>query len=72
MAGAHRHDDDDDDDDAPPQPSPHLPAGPKQDFSLQEGETLSIKLPALQGRSAPSAQQSRPGFVLPPPPSAKR
>ncbi|WFD38499.1 uncharacterized protein MJAP1_001452 [Malassezia japonica] len=68
LAGA-----DDEDDEAPPRPSPHLPAGPKQDFSLQEGETLSIKLPALQSRpNAPSASATRTGFVLPPPPSGKR
>ncbi|WFD01619.1 hypothetical protein MOBT1_000295 [Malassezia obtusa] len=69
LAGAN---DNNDDDEAPPRPSPHLPAGPKQDFSLHEGEMLSIKLPALKGKSAPHAAQTRPGFVLPPPPSAKR
>ena len=69
LAGAN---DNNDDDEAPPRPSPHLPAGPKQDFSLHEGEMLSIKLPALKGKSAPHAAQTRPGFVLPPQPSAKR
>ncbi|WFC99186.1 hypothetical protein MYAM1_001930 [Malassezia yamatoensis] len=62
----------DDDDDAPPKPSPHLPAGPKQDFSLMDGETLSIKTPALHGKVSQHTTQTRPGFVMPPPPSAKR
>ncbi|WFC95183.1 hypothetical protein MBRA1_001830 [Malassezia brasiliensis] len=61
-----------DDDEAPPKPSPHLPAGPKQDFSLHDGEMLSINLPALKGTSTTQPAQSRPGFVLPPPPSGKR
>ncbi|WFD30942.1 hypothetical protein MSPP1_001968 [Malassezia sp. CBS 17886] len=51
-------------------PSPHVPAGPKQDFSLGEGQTVSIQLPTTRGKrvSAGAGTAPRAGFVLPPPP----
>lgn len=71
--------------DAEEGPSPHVPAGPKKDYSLKDGETFTIAIP---GRSKPvspdtnllgsttqsSSQTSAGGAVplLPPPPSSKR
>ncbi|KAK0482533.1 adaptin ear-binding coat-associated protein 1 [Armillaria novae-zelandiae] len=71
--------------DADEGPSPHVPAGPKKDYSLKDGETFTIAIP---GRSKPvssdtnllgsttqsSSQTSAGGAVplLPPPPSSKR
>ncbi|KAH9857209.1 hypothetical protein C2E23DRAFT_720462 [Lenzites betulinus] len=66
-------------------PSPHVPTGPKKDYTLKEGQTFSISIP---GRSKPtSAFASGPNLLgggsgsssggaipalLPPPPSAPR
>lgn len=59
-------------------PSPHLPSGPKQDYSLKEGQTFSIKIPggAHSGRKIRDQATSGPstfsgGPLLPPPPSRK-
>ncbi|KAI0372973.1 adaptin ear-binding coat-associated protein 1 NECAP-1 [Pilatotrama ljubarskyi] len=70
------------------QPSPHVPAGPKKDYTLKEGQTFTIAIP---GRAKPSGASAGPnllggssnssGFssgeggvpaLLPPPPSAPR
>ncbi|WFD22626.1 hypothetical protein MEQU1_001300 [Malassezia equina] len=58
--------------DEAPRPSPHLPDGPRQDFSLREGETLSLRMPALDASPVPSAAPAQPGFQLPPPPPGGR
>jgi len=71
----------------PPSPSssasPHLPAGPKKDYSLKEGQTFSINLNLGQKKattnilgsttSGSSGTQSGGGIpLLPPPPSAPK
>lgn len=67
-------------------PSPHIPTGPKKDYTLKEGQTFSINIP---GRNKPSGANSGSLVVgaskptstptsgasiplLPPPPSATR
>ncbi|KAG7448220.1 adaptin ear-binding coat-associated protein 1 NECAP-1 [Guyanagaster necrorhizus] len=66
-------------------PSPHVPAGPKKDYSLKEGETFTIAIPGrskhvssdtnLLGSTTQSSSQTSAGGafpLLPPPPSSKR
>src|SRR5882672_4900028 len=62
------------------QPSPHIPTGPKKDYSLKEGQTFSISIPghakatAENDLSGTSASSSGSGFIplLPPPPGVNR
>ncbi len=71
--------------DAEEVPSPHVPAGPKKDYSLKEGETFTIAIPGrskpvssdtnLLGSTTQSSSQTSAGGafpLLPPPPSSKR
>ncbi|WFD25966.1 hypothetical protein MNAN1_000939 [Malassezia nana] len=58
-------------DDAP-RPSPHLPSGPRQDFSLREGETLSVRMPTLGTARVRDTAPAQIGFQLPPPPPGGR
>ncbi|KAF9013947.1 hypothetical protein BDQ17DRAFT_1341784 [Cyathus striatus] len=62
------------------EPSPHIPTGPKKDYSLKEGQTFSISIPGRSKRAATSSLigssegSSNDGVIplLPPPPSAPR
>ncbi|TDL24928.1 adaptin ear-binding coat-associated protein 1 NECAP-1 [Rickenella mellea] len=71
----------------PPSPaedkqSPHIPAGPKKDYSLKDGQTFSISIPGrtkptggnnLLGSSGSSSTGGGGGVpLLPPPPSAAK
>jgi len=57
--------------------SPHIPAGPKKDFSLKEGQTFSINIPGKASDGSTKSSKLAAGGrglvpLLPPPPPASR
>ncbi|KAF9454616.1 adaptin ear-binding coat-associated protein 1 NECAP-1 [Macrolepiota fuliginosa MF-IS2] len=63
----------------PGAPSPHLPIGPKKDYSLKEGQTFTINLPGRSGQTSSlnvsnSVSNSTGSSIplLPPPPGGTK
>ncbi|KAL7010101.1 hypothetical protein EMMF5_000120 [Cystobasidiomycetes sp. EMM_F5] len=57
--------------------SPHIPDGPKRDFTLKAGETISVKLgsgagPSVTTKKSSSSNAGGPIPLLAPPPSAPK
>ncbi|KAI6045601.1 hypothetical protein EDC04DRAFT_2634010 [Pisolithus marmoratus] len=63
-------------------PSPHMPSGPKRDYSLKEGQTFSISIPSKSRKHGNSTSLLSSGStvtgsgggipLLPPPPSGRQ
>nr|GAT49420.1 predicted protein [Mycena chlorophos] len=49
-------------DDAPT-PSPHIPAGPKKDYSLKEGQTFSINIPGRGSNKTTTTTNATPNLL---------